>query len=182
VHKAYVYGYLGHAASDVFAHTYVNQYAGDAFDLWDETRVERRHMALEGYISSKLPPLRNHQGDAIGTAADQLNLNGPVSLAVKQLFLEGDSVRQQYGSSAFGGHLAALMHYRNAIDELAEDPIWHAIDVAAAKIASQYWLNVTLTDSEASQIVNAAQPVLDTLNGDVVDFSQAVDDKLFNAV
>ena len=31
--KAFAYGYLGHGAADVFAHTYVNQYAGDHFDL-----------------------------------------------------------------------------------------------------------------------------------------------------
>jgi hypothetical protein len=30
---AFAYGYLAHAAADVFSHTYVNQYSGDIFDL-----------------------------------------------------------------------------------------------------------------------------------------------------
>ncbi|MCL1122916.1 zinc dependent phospholipase C family protein [Shewanella surugensis] len=50
---AYSYGFLGHASSDVFAHTYVNKYAGDIFSLTDETLVETRHIALEGYIAEK---------------------------------------------------------------------------------------------------------------------------------
>ncbi|WP_169053540.1 zinc dependent phospholipase C family protein [Alteraurantiacibacter aquimixticola] len=52
---AFAAGYLMHAASDAFAHTYVNAYAGDTFELADERAVERRHFALEKYIDSILP-------------------------------------------------------------------------------------------------------------------------------
>lgn len=52
---AFAAGYLVHAAGDVFAHTYVNAYAGDVFILGDERRVELRHFLLEKYIDSKLP-------------------------------------------------------------------------------------------------------------------------------
>jgi hypothetical protein len=31
---AFAYGYLGHAAGDIFAHTYVNTYAGGVLGLW----------------------------------------------------------------------------------------------------------------------------------------------------
>ncbi len=46
---AFVYGFAGHAAGDMFAHTYVNAYAGDIFVLSDENEVERRHFLLEKY-------------------------------------------------------------------------------------------------------------------------------------
>lgn len=56
--KAFAYGYLSHGAADTFAHTYVNTYAGDAFDMMDgETDVEARHMRLEAYIEDKTPDL-----------------------------------------------------------------------------------------------------------------------------
>ncbi len=52
---AFAAGYLVHAASDTFAHTYVNNYAGDEFVLADERRVEIRHFVLEKYIDTRLP-------------------------------------------------------------------------------------------------------------------------------
>lgn len=55
--NALSYGYLSHAAADVFAHTYVNTYAGDAFEFGDEDKgvVELRHFLLERYIANYLP-------------------------------------------------------------------------------------------------------------------------------
>jgi len=53
---AFATGYLTHAASDIWAHSYVNAYAGDIFELGDEERaVERRHFVLEKYIDYHLP-------------------------------------------------------------------------------------------------------------------------------
>jgi hypothetical protein len=46
-----------HAAGDVFAHSYVNNYAGDVFEItgrWHKD-VERRHFDLEKYIDQRLP-------------------------------------------------------------------------------------------------------------------------------
>ena len=55
--RAFYQGYLTHAASDIFAHTYVNAYSGDAFDLADDDKldVELRHFVLEKYIGNHLP-------------------------------------------------------------------------------------------------------------------------------
>lgn len=102
--KAFVYGYLAHAASDVFAHTYVNHFSGANFDVTDgdlmaihsakvryyEVTVDRnpwidhpinpdendiandafveeeRHITLERYIDSYLPPMRDSQGNNLG--------------------------------------------------------------------------------------------------------------------
>lgn len=55
--SAFYSGYLSHAASDIFAHTYVNMYAGKEFLLEDEDLldVEARHFALESYIARFQP-------------------------------------------------------------------------------------------------------------------------------
>lgn len=54
---AFAYGQLIHAAGDIFAHSYVNNYAGGVFELtarWHKD-VEQRHFELEKYIDQRLP-------------------------------------------------------------------------------------------------------------------------------
>lgn len=55
--KAFAYGVLVHASSDILAHTYVNAYSGGIFELTDEDllAIERRHFVLEKYIDKHLP-------------------------------------------------------------------------------------------------------------------------------
>jgi len=43
-------GYPAHASSDVFAHSYLNNYAGDVFELGDERAVEIRQAFHPGKI------------------------------------------------------------------------------------------------------------------------------------
>lgn len=62
---AFAYGYLNHAAADVFAHTYVNTYAGDMFSLLDGQEVELRHMALEEFIKKHMPPVRDNANNIL---------------------------------------------------------------------------------------------------------------------
>lgn len=52
---AFAYGYLTHAAGDMFGHTYVNTKAGG---IWDFARMDvvSRHIVLEGYIGKRTPP------------------------------------------------------------------------------------------------------------------------------
>ena len=53
---AFAWGYAMHFAGDVFAHSYVNNYAGGVFDLGqDRTKgIELRHFRLEKYIDQQL--------------------------------------------------------------------------------------------------------------------------------
>ncbi|MEP4051077.1 MAG: zinc dependent phospholipase C family protein [Litorimonas sp.] len=53
---AYAYGNVIHAAGDVFAHSYVNNYTGGLFDLFDggALDIEARHVKLEKYIDQRL--------------------------------------------------------------------------------------------------------------------------------
>src|SRR5205823_11095311 len=49
--KAFVAGYLAHAAGDMYGHTYINSYTGGIFNLFDVNAV--KHIALEGYIAER---------------------------------------------------------------------------------------------------------------------------------
>lgn len=52
---AFAYGYLTHAAGDMFAHTYVNSYAGGVWD-WGNPNIVSKHLALEGFVAKHTPP------------------------------------------------------------------------------------------------------------------------------
>nr|MBA3754386.1 zinc dependent phospholipase C family protein [Nitrospira sp.] len=53
---AFSWGYAMHYAGDIFAHTYVNNYSGDTFDLLKggTANPELRHFRLEKYIDQSL--------------------------------------------------------------------------------------------------------------------------------
>lgn len=53
---AFSWGYAMHFAGDMFAHTYVNNYAGDVFELFagGTPNVELRHFRLEKYVEQHL--------------------------------------------------------------------------------------------------------------------------------
>ncbi len=52
---AFAYGYMTHAAGDMFGHTYVNGYAGGVWD-WGNMPLVSRHVVLEGYVGLHTPP------------------------------------------------------------------------------------------------------------------------------
>ena len=108
---AIAYGFLGHASSDIFAHTYVNQYAGDIFVLTDgETRTELRHFSLEKYIESKTPPL--------SFSIDAGAIRVPAKYLSQQL-IYNDDVARQYRKVAATIHLASLHAAKEAVDDLS---------------------------------------------------------------
>ncbi len=111
---AFAYGYLGHAAADVWAHTYVNTYAGDILVLTDgEAEVEARHMALEDYILHRQPPLRDGSGRAL-SAAESVEV--PVAFARDALILASGAAREyrRQGSTAY---LAKMRDFLERLDE-----------------------------------------------------------------
>ena len=68
---AMAFGFVAHAAGDVFAHTYVNAYAGDVFILTDDERdVERRHFVLEKYIEALTPCPTDNSGSVANSQQD----------------------------------------------------------------------------------------------------------------
>jgi hypothetical protein len=107
---AFAAGYLVHAASDSFAHTYVNAYAGDIFALKDERRVALRHFLLEKYIDSRLP----------GYAFDPNTLAPPADWLRDKLIHNADASRLA-GRSGIALHIKAMNNIYRTVDKLADD-------------------------------------------------------------
>jgi hypothetical protein len=53
---AFVYGMMVHASTDIFAHSYVNNYAGGTFEILRKSSkdIELRHFEIEKYIDQRL--------------------------------------------------------------------------------------------------------------------------------
>ncbi|MBF0397443.1 MAG: hypothetical protein HQK78_11765, partial [Desulfobacterales bacterium] len=115
---AYSYGFIGHAASDTFSHTYVNMYAGDVFSLMDEQEVETRHNAVESFIVAHQPPLKDRFGKNIGETYKVISL--PQSFLADR-FILNDTIAEQYKKGAYGAHLAAIYYYRTGMDKVLKD-------------------------------------------------------------
>lgn len=52
--KAFVAGYLTHAAGDMYGHTFVNNFTGEAF-TFDPPTNAIKHIVLEGYVGKRTP-------------------------------------------------------------------------------------------------------------------------------
>ncbi|WP_027684147.1 hypothetical protein [Rhizobium leguminosarum] len=152
---AYGYGYVGHAAGDIFAHTFVNSYAGDIFSLMDgETEVELRHFVLEKYIESVTPPVVDNTGRAIDLNSE---LKSPTGYLRDVLILGGDVSRQNLKSKA-GGHLTAMYEVRRTVENLqreTQNVIAQLSTWAADYFSKQIQLEIDL--ATAKQAVEAAK-------------------------
>jgi hypothetical protein len=167
---AFAFGYLIHAAMDMWAHSYVNSYAGDIFSLFDEQEVEFRHMAIESLVArthtSLLPEpssmsqqeaARKLAGAAIkpsGIAKPQTDILTPMAAPVdfvRNFLVLNGMVANQYAREKATLHLFSMYMYWNEVSLLAHhlQPLRNTINSAAA-IASQ-------TLSQAKAVLNGAQ-------------------------
>lgn len=121
--RAFAYGYLAHGAADVFAHTYVNMYSGDIFDMNDgETDVEKRHIFLEKFISDRLPPFKDMHGETIGEAYELVAVDDELPVAfIKNSLLMNEEVAAQYALSSTANYLAKMYEFRQKIAQLDDD-------------------------------------------------------------
>ena len=53
--RAFVAGYLTHAAGDIYGHTFINHFTGDAFHFMPKPENAIKHIVLEGYVGLKTP-------------------------------------------------------------------------------------------------------------------------------
>ena len=121
--KAFSYGFLGHGASDTFAHTYVNMYCGDIFDMNDgETDVEKRHIFLEKFISDRLPAFKDNSDNIIGEAHELVAVDDELPISfIKNTLLMNDDVAEQYALSGSASYLAKMYAFRQKIAGLDDD-------------------------------------------------------------
>ena len=157
---AFAYGYVGHAAGDIFAHTYVNAYSGGIFDLSDSGSpdVERRHFALEKYIESKTPTPRDLSGTQISTSS---LIRAPERfLANNLIFSRGVSEQNLRGGAS--SHLAAMFLVRESAQDTL-DGIENVQDLIRDWIPSEFG-DIDLGDytlDGAEEALNAAERILD---------------------
>ena len=128
--KAFAYGYLGHGAADTFAHTYVNMYTGDIFDMNDgETDVEKRHIFLEKFISDRLPAFKDVNGIYLGEAFELVAVNDELPISyIKSTLLMNADVADQYRLSGTASYLAMMYDFRQKIAALDDENTQTTID------------------------------------------------------
>ncbi|MEN8147954.1 MAG: zinc dependent phospholipase C family protein [Campylobacterota bacterium] len=163
--KAFAYGYLTHAATDVFSHTYVNQYSGDVFELLYGAGLESeyRHIKLEQYIADRTPPLRNLQGELLGDYRHQIALDQEYGKFVRDTLIYDEEIQNQYERINGGRHLWTITELRTGVDDLANDSIWAEIDEAILQMITIYY-GLNLTDEDLARILELAQQIIDSSN------------------
>lgn len=114
---AWVSGFLSHASSDVFAHSWVNHYAGGIFDLSAHiasNEIEERHFVLERYIADRTPRIWSKYSATPSAphefVADQLMLANPVSAQFKK-------------AGAVTGHVVGIEVLHENVYKLYEDAL-----------------------------------------------------------
>ena len=114
---AWVSGFLSHASSDVFAHSWVNHYAGGIFDISkhvESNEIEVRHFVLERYIADRTPRIWSKYAATPEAphefVADQLMLANPVSAQFKK-------------AGPVTGHVVAIEVLHENVQKLYEDAL-----------------------------------------------------------
>ena len=165
---AFAYGYAGHAATDIWAHSYVNQFAGDVFWIADgEQEVEDRHIALERYMDTRLPPITDASGAVVSLNSLLTLPSNRLASALRDRLIFNDSVEAQYGNGdAYSYHLYAVNQLRKkVIDaraklESLENWGWDAVN--------SMWEAQSIWDTSLTRIDDLnqrLQQVLDATNG-----------------
>ncbi|WP_345977650.1 hypothetical protein [Sulfurimonas sp. HSL3-7] len=180
--RAFAYGYLAHGAADVFAHTYVNMYSGDIFDMNDgETDVEKRHIFLEKFISDRLPPFKNVQGETIGEAHALVAVDDELPVGfIKETLLMNEEVAAQYALSGTANYLAKMYEFRQKIAQLDDDDTETTLadDLALAQqecssdwYPGKYLFSIFTSQDEACQQQTFLSQKLEDLNSIKAQFT-----------
>ena len=173
--KAFAYGFLGHGAADTFAHTYVNMYAGDIFDMNDgETDVEKRHIFLEKFISDRLPPMEDENGAYLGEPYQLVAVNDELPIGfIKSTLLMNETVAQQYALSGTASYLSMMYDFREKIAALDDDNTETTVneDITEAKsecdsswYPGKYILSIFKSKDEACEEENYLKQKLSKLS------------------
>ncbi|OMP30067.1 zinc dependent phospholipase C family protein [Mangrovimonas sp. DI 80] len=168
---AFTYGYFCHAASDVFAHTYVNLYSGDCFSLMDgETNVEERHVLLEGYISTFLPPMLDINGVNLGSPASNILIEGKPAVPTDflwRIFLKNKSAINQFKNND-SPHFGLIYDLYNVLGEIAKDDgLAERLHNQIQKIVINMMLEIDLNEEELEKINKLRQNLRDFTNNTI---------------
>lgn len=92
--RAFVAGFLAHAAGDLYGHTCVNYYTGDAFNFTTDPKNAARHVVVEGYFDKHVPAptYRTSLGDGVDGFIHRQMILGRPGTPLEKL-LTGDNVK-----------------------------------------------------------------------------------------
>lgn len=122
---AFASGYALHAAMDMWAHSYVNSFAGDIFAITDERAVEARHVALEKYLDSALP----------SPGPRPASLQAPAAFLSQRLIFDDRAVKQ-YRKSGLAPHIVAMREVKDAVEDLSGAV--RSVEVNANELIANY--------------------------------------------
>ncbi len=146
---AFSLGFVGHGASDFWAHTYVNTYAGNIFTLTDgdQAEAEIRHYILEGYVNKFTPDVIKANGQNLGKGLDVLNAYEGTfpNKFIRQKLITNDEIQERIQKAP---HLKIASSFS---DEL---PRW--IDFVDEQRDPLYKLLGDLWESIESDLIDAA--------------------------
>ncbi len=92
--QAFVVGYLTHTAGDVFAHTYVNHFAGGEFMFTPDPTNAVKHLILEGYIGKRTP--RTISAEGTNVTQNDTSIDGVESFIYNEMtFMRPGSLLEQ---------------------------------------------------------------------------------------
>ena len=178
---AFVYGFITHAAADTWAHSYVNHYAGNAWDLLDdETTVETRHMLLEGYIARHTDWGTNNESG--GTIADrQIRRNNGNYAIPKEflfrIFIEDLNARKAFSESGTAPHLVAVGNLYDALGSLTkENSALDKIHLEIQKLVVLMLTDYQIREAELKKINDIHQKFLNFTNKSVDKIQDAHDE------
>lgn len=170
---AFALGYFSHAAADVFAHTFVNRYAGDVFELFAHPDAALRHIYVESFVSNYLPPVVDkvtgaHYPNAATAVRTGTHLPLPSEFIRDRLILHPAAV-EQYAISGNAPHLvAAVDHYEWLQRILAEDGLVSEIEEAIKRYIIEAKLAIELSDETLAVIIEYQQK-LHELGNDITE-------------
>ena len=123
--KAFVMGFLAHAAGDMYAHTYINNYAGGEFNFhYTQNGQEKlsgnalRHFIMEGYIAERTPEF-NDMNDY------NVSLDGGVKEFIFNTMVKGDKKGIIFDQNLLGGDdkNKSLPYLMSSLRQSLEDSI-----------------------------------------------------------
>ena len=177
---AFVLGYHIHAATDVFAHTFANRYAGDVFDPDENEWASTRHIYLESFVSNYLPPLLSSGGGNKGSVAEVIRpgdkIEIPEQLILNSLLLNEDA-HKQYKISGGSPHLAAANDvYSSLVDLLADDGAITELETLVPQALSAFYPEQDLLEKQAEELRRLRNMAIEGLQDDANIASEVFQD------
>lgn len=178
---AFVLGYFTHASSDVFAHTFVNRYAGDLFELNNHEWAAIRHLNIEAFVSNYLPDTVDRQtgrrSNAIGAIGNNPRLWIPEALILRRLLLN-DQAMDQMERSGNAPHLVSAYKLHKELSRFTgDDGLLLDIEALALKLVVEATAGIPIAQEQAKKLQEFSNKVnaeLNNLSGDIGEFAKKV--------